>query len=99
MVGELFAGSTVVVASEQVSCRLAEEAVILSLKAGVYYGLNPVGARIWELIQHPTTVTRVRDAIVGEYDVGPERCEREVLALLGDLAARELIEIQNGTAA
>jgi len=45
--------SRLVVSKDQVSCDLAGEAAILNLKNGVYYGLDPVGARIWNLIQEP----------------------------------------------
>ena len=90
--------SIVVAAKEQVSCNLAEEAVILNLKAGVYYGLNPVGARIWNLIQEPRTVHEIRDAILEEYDVDPDRCESDLLVLLRDLAAKELIRTKDEAA-
>ena len=90
--------STVVAVKEQASCNLAEEVVILNLKAGVYYGLNPVAARIWNLIQQPKTVYEIRDAILEEYDVDPDRCESELLVLLRDLAAKELIEVKDETA-
>ena len=90
--------SIVVAAKEQVSCNLAEETVILNLKAGVYYGLNPVGARIWNLIQEPRTVHEIRDAILEEYDVDPDRCERDLLVLLRDLAAKELIRTKDEAA-
>lgn len=90
--------ATVVAAKEQVSCNLAEEAVVLNLKAGVYYGLNPVAARIWSLIQNPRTVDEIRDAIVEEYDVEPGRCDRDLQALLRDLAARDLIKAEDETA-
>lgn len=91
--------STVVRAKDQVSCDLVGEAVILNLKSGVYYGLNPVGARIWELIQEPRTVSAVLDVILEQYNVEAERCERDLFALLDDLAARDLIAIEatNGT--
>jgi len=42
--------STVMVADDVVSCDLDGEAAILNLKDGVYYGLDPVGAKIWNLI-------------------------------------------------
>ncbi len=90
--------STVVAAKEQVSCNLAEEAVILNLELGVYYGLNSVAARIWNLIQDPKTVDEILDAIVEEYDVEPGRCERDLLVLLRDLAAKELIKAKDETA-
>jgi hypothetical protein len=88
-------GNTVVVAiQDQVSCDLGGEEVILSLKNGVYYGLNPVGTRVWSLIQQPKRVDEVRDALLEQYDVEPERCERDLLALLSELAAEGLVEVK-----
>jgi hypothetical protein len=87
--------STVVATQEQVSCDLAGEAAILNLKSGIYFGLDPVGARIWELIQEPKTVAQVRDALLEEFDVEPERCEKDVLALLQQMSAHDLIELRN----
>ncbi len=89
--------SVVVAIKDQVSSDLGGELAILDLKVGKYYGLDPVGARIWELIQEPRVVETVRDTLLEEYDVEPERCERDLLALLRDLAAAELIEVRNGT--
>src|SRR2546426_12791479 len=79
--------SIVVAIRDQVSADLAGEAAILNLKSGVYYGLNAVGARIWSLIQEPKSVEDIRDAILNEYDVDPERCESDLLQLLQQLAA------------
>ncbi len=72
---------------------------MLDLNKGVYYGLDTVGARIWELIQTPQPVVAVRDAIVREYDVTLERCEHDLLALLSELAAVALIELRDAPAA
>ena len=87
-------GAIVVAIRDQVSADLAGEAAILNLKSGVYYGLNSVGARIWSLIQEPKTVEDIRDTILNEYDVDPERCESDLLQLLQQLAAEGLIEVQ-----
>ena len=93
-------GSSVVVAAEgQVACDLAGEAAILDIQSGMYYGLNAVGARIWQLIQEPRSVNEVLDTVLGEYDVEPDRCERDLLALLQELAAKGLIEVKGGHAA
>lgn len=91
--------TTVVVSKDQVSCDLAGEAAILGLKNGVYYGLDPIGARIWNLIQTPVLVSAVRDAIVQEYDVEAERCERDLLDLLQKLGEQGLLEVTGETAA
>jgi hypothetical protein len=88
--------SSVVVASEnQISSDVAGEAVILDLKVGVYYGLDAVASRIWHLIQHPRSVSEVRNALLDEYDVDPARCEQDLLMLLRQLEASRLIAIQN----
>src|SRR5674476_350055 len=85
--------NTVVASKEQASADLGEEAAILNLKDGVYYGLDPVGARIWKLVQTPQTVREIRDTLLAEYDVESDRCERDLIALLEELAQRQLIEV------
>jgi len=61
-------------------------------------GLNEVGARIWALLEAPKTVKEIRDALVTEYHIEPERCECEVLALLRELAEEGLIEVSDDPA-
>ena len=85
--------TTIVVSREQVSSDLGGEAAILNLKNGVYYGLDSVGARVWNLIQHPRTVAELRDILAGEYDVDTPRLESDLLNLLSDLADKQLVEI------
>lgn len=87
--------STIVATKSQVSSDLGGEVAILDLKAGTYYGLDAVGARVWELIQEPKEVVEVRDTILEEYKVEPDRCERDVITLLQRLADEGLIEVLN----
>jgi coenzyme PQQ synthesis protein D (PqqD) len=91
--GTITTATTVMASKDQVFCDLAGEAAILNLKNSVYYGLDTVGARIWTLVQEPITIGAVRDAILREYDVEPEQCERDLLDLLRKLAAEGLIAI------
>lgn len=90
--------SVVVVAKDQVSCDLAGEAAILNVKNGVYYGLDPVGARIWSLIQEPRAVAEIQNAITSEYDVDPERARLDLVGLLEKLLAEGLIEVKDNAA-
>ena len=85
----------VVVSQDQVSCDLSGESAILNLKAGVYYGLNEVGTRIWKLIQEPKRVGELRDAILEEYEVEPDRCEADIIALLQAFMENGLIEVRD----
>lgn len=86
--------SRVQAASGQVSCEVADETVLLSLPSGTYHGLDPVGSRIWQLLQQPTSVAQVREALLREYDVDPVRCERDLLGLLARLSDAGLIEVR-----
>ena len=87
--------STVVAIKEQISSDLAGEAVILNLQSGIYFGLNEAGAKVWSLIQRPTSVQDLRDALLADYEVEPEVCERDLLQLLQDLQAAALIEVNH----
>jgi len=89
--------SVVVAAKDQVSCDLAGEAAILNIKSGVYYGLDPVGARIWTLVQEPRKVAEIQTAITEEYDVEPERCARDLTGLLEKLLEEGLIEVRDAS--
>ena len=94
---EISTSSTVVASKDQVSSDLAGETVLLSMQSAMYYGLDEVASRIWELIREPIRVSDVRDTITREYDVEPARCEADVLEFLRELAARGLIEVTDGT--
>jgi hypothetical protein len=87
--------STVVAAETQVSSDLGEEVAILDFKAGVYYGLDDVGARVWQLVQEPKKVREIRNVLLEEYEIEPDRCEHDLIELLRSLAGEELIEINN----
>ncbi|MDH3445204.1 MAG: PqqD family peptide modification chaperone [Deltaproteobacteria bacterium] len=94
MPNQILKTSTVVAAKGRVWCDMAGEAVILNTDSGVYYGLNPVGARVWQLIQEPRTVQDLLRTLLETYDVSADRCELELISLLQELATKDLIVIQ-----
>lgn len=85
---------TVLVATrDQVSCELGDEAAILGMKNSVYYGLDPVGARVWRLLQEPRSVGEICEVIVNEYDVAAERCESDLVLFLQQMLREGLVEV------
>ena len=84
--------STVAALPDQLSTTLGQDAVILNMTTGMYYGLDPVGARIWALVQQPRTVAEIRDILLEEFEVGAAQLELDLMALLADLEKRALIE-------
>jgi hypothetical protein len=87
--------SRIAVSEDQVSCDLAGEAAILNLKNSVYYGLDPVGARVWGLIQEPRTFAEIRDTLLDTYDVERSQLESDLQTLLSQLADQGLIDIRS----
>lgn len=88
--------SVVVASKDQVSCSLDDEVAIVHVRAGIYYGLDPVGARIRELITTPRSVRAVRDALLAEYQVDAERFEGDLVTLLRSMADAGLVEVSDG---
>ncbi len=85
--------STVVAVSDHVSSDLAGEEIILDLNDQTYYGLNEVGADVWDLISSPHRVTEICDELENKYAVDPEVLEQDVLDLLTDLHEHGLIQV------
>jgi hypothetical protein len=94
--GSLALEVEVVAIREQISCDLERDAVVLHLRDGVYYGLNEVAAKVWNLVQTPRTVLEIRNSLLADYDVEPDDCTRDLLDLLERLRDWKLIELRNG---
>lgn len=80
--------------SQQVSTDLNGERCILHTRTGQYYSLNPVGARVWELVSEPLKVSDVCDRIQREYDVDRATCEKDVIELLESLCEADLVDVR-----
>lgn len=71
---------------------LKDEAVLLDLKEGLYFGLNDVGSRIWTLLGEEKSLSEICDQLLAEYDVSREELESHVQALVKELLGKGLIE-------
>ena len=71
---------------------VGSEMVLLDYDRGIYYGLNAVGARVWQLLSDGSSTEQVIERLTGEYDVARATLEDDVAALLRDLQAKELVD-------
>ena len=69
------------------------EAVILNLATGIYFGLNEVGTRIWNLIHQHGSLQQVFETMREEYEVAQEVLERDLRQLVGLLWAKGLVDV------
>jgi len=84
-----------VAVSPQVTAReVSGETVILDLESGNYYGLNPVGARMWQLMEAGNSLSAVCDAVAEEYNVPLDVLQRDVLKLACDLVDKKLVSVK-----
>lgn len=79
------------VPQEVIARQVGEETVMLDLAKGAYFGLDPVGARMWQLLQEGKSLEDVRDAMAEEYEAPREKIERDLLALVDKLVADGLL--------
>jgi hypothetical protein len=70
-----------------------EDIVILDTEKGVYYGIENIGSRIWQLIVTPISARQICQMLIEDFAVDRETCEHDVLAFLEMLLHRGLIEI------
>ena len=85
--------SRVAIGGEVVSRDLEGEAIILNLKSGTYFGLDPVGTRIWSLLQEDGSLRRTFELLEQEYEVEPERLKADILRLVEALRVNDLLSV------
>jgi hypothetical protein len=81
------------VIGEHLFSELNNEAVVLSLKNGKYYGLNNVGVSIFQALQSPKSLGELKTEIMAEYSVDETVCETELKSFLQTMEKEGLIEV------
>jgi hypothetical protein len=64
--------------------------VVLSVRAGAYFGFNGVASEIWQFISEPCRVGEILSALSQSHDVDAATLSRDVLPFLQTLIDREL---------
>lgn len=85
----------VTIPTQVMAREVGDETVILDLVSGTYYGLDPVGARIWQLISTGDTLTHVFEKMLEEYEVSRDLLEQDINRLVEELAGKGLITLSS----
>ena len=86
--------SVVVAAKEQISTQVDEEAALLNLKTGVYYGLDSMGAYIWQMLREPVTVRELEATLQKDYEnVDAEIVANDLRVFLSSMIEAGLVEV------
>lgn len=78
---------------------LEGELVLLNLNTGVYFGLDPVGTRIWHLLQNQHSLQQVLNTLLLEYEVTDAQCGQDLLDLITQLLSKGLVRVSHDVVA
>ena len=82
--------SAVGVSEDTVFRELDGQSVLLNLATGMYFGLDAVGTRIWQLAAENGSLRSIADRLTQEYDAERATLERDLIALAGQLVDKGL---------
>jgi hypothetical protein len=85
--------TVVAIPPEVMARQVGDETVILHLGSGNYFGLDPVGARVWQLLTEGKKPAEICDGMLSEYDVERADLERDVARLLQELVDHGLVTV------
>lgn len=85
--------SIVVQDSEPIAALVDGEVVMLSERAGAYFGLNGIGSQIWNSISQPRRLGEICQSLQELYEVDLATLTDEVTAFLEELLARKLVRV------
>ena len=71
-----------------------DEVLALNETSGHCYNLNEVAGHLWQWIETPQAIDELCARLQEEYEVEPERCVREVQAVLEGLWEAGLVEVE-----
>jgi len=66
-------------------------AVLLDMKQGLCFSINPSGTRIWELVKKGCSVDEIEDALQAEFDVSRAQIKQDIREFVQKLIADKLI--------
>lgn len=79
-----------------VSREVGGEFVLLDLASGMYFGLDPVGGRIWELLSDRAhSLAELCDVIEAEFDAPREQIESDMIEIATALREKSLIVVSD----
>jgi hypothetical protein len=89
--------SFVKIADDVIFQELEGEAVILNMRSEIYFGLDAMGTRIWELLKAHGRLRIVSERLLDEYEVGEEELRNHLCEFINKLHTKDLVEVDEVT--
>jgi hypothetical protein len=85
--------SVLVQDKEPTAAELDGVVVVLSVRAGSYFGFNQVASEIWNMLAQPCRVGQIFDSLLERHDVDAETLARDVTPFLQTLVEDRLVRV------
>ena len=85
--------TVVVRCSEAITREVDGELVMLDPRQSIYFSLDSIGRRIWDLLEQPQQIDALCRILGEEFDAPAVTCRADVLAFLAQLADADLVSI------
>lgn len=70
------------------------EYVLLNMKTEQYFGLNDIGAKVWQIISEDGNTGTLIEKLMSEYNVLTDTLTTDISQLLDELTKEQLISIE-----
>lgn len=70
------------------------EYVLLNMRTELYFGLNDIGAKVWQIISQEGTTDTLIEKIMADYEVSADTLKADISELLNELSNEQLISIE-----
>ena len=86
--------TTIQRSQELLASNIGDEVVMMSIENSAYYGLDPVGSKIWEMISEPMRVSDLCEQLMERFDVSAEQCQADVLKFLNEMYDEGMLQVK-----
>ncbi len=76
---------------------VGDEGVLVNLNTELYLGLNPVGTRMWSVLNSASSIQAAYDGLLQEYEVEPKQLRADLEEFIAQLLGQGLIEARHAT--
>jgi hypothetical protein len=71
---------------------VGDEGVLVNLRTERYLGLNPVGTRMWHVLNSATSIQAAYEELIEEYEVEPTQLRAVLEEFIDELLGQSLVE-------
>jgi hypothetical protein len=79
--------------ADVLTSEVEDDLILLDIPGDEYYGMNPVGRHVWDLLASPRSVAEICESVATQFDIDADRCAPDVLAFAGTLIDAGLVRI------